>query len=117
TLAGFKLAGLYRGSYRHAGLAEAARALRAVGVGGLFGLAAIAVLGVPVSLAGLVLHLYLMLTLVAGARFAFRVLEYVYQPGRLAELGAVCRAEGARLVHFDVRWDVAEARPPAEATS
>ncbi len=199
TLAGFKLAGLYRGSYRHAGLAEAARALRAVGVGGLFGLAAIAVPGVPVSLTQLLLHLYLMLTLVAGARFAFRVLEYVYQrgqpegrralivgtdrvgrdalaemlsrpelglrpvgfveddvggrdrdfqgypvypdgprlhdlvrslgvtdlvvpgtalaPGRLAELGALCRAQGARLVHFDVRWDVAEARPPAEATS
>jgi len=199
TLAGFKLAGLYRGSYRHAGLAEAARALRAVGVGGLFGLAAIAVPGVPVSLTQLLLHLYLMLTLVAGARFAFRVLEYVYQrgqlegrralivgtdrvgrdalaeilsrpelglrpvgfvedhvggrdrdfqgypvypdgprlhdllrslgvtdlvvpgtalaPGRLAELGAVCRAQGARLVHFDVRWDVAEARQPVEATS
>ncbi len=85
TLAGFKLGGLYRGSYREAGLAETARAFRAVIVGGVLGAgAAFAVLGPALAPAVVVLFLYVLLTLVAGARFAFRILEYVYQRAQLA---------------------------------
>ncbi len=85
TLVGFKLAGLYRGSYREAGLAETARALRAVLVGGVLGVvAAFAARGVPLPLAALVLFLYFLLTLIAGARLSFRILEYVYQRARRA---------------------------------
>jgi FlaA1/EpsC-like NDP-sugar epimerase len=85
TLAGFKLGGLYRGSYREAGLAETARAFRAVIVGGVLGAgAAFAVLGPALAPAVVVLFLYVLLTLVAGARFSFRVLEYVYQRAHLA---------------------------------
>jgi UDP-N-acetylmuramyl pentapeptide phosphotransferase/UDP-N-acetylglucosamine-1-phosphate transferase len=85
TLAGFKLAGLYRGSYREAGLAETARALRAVVVGGVLGAgASFALLGGPLAPAALVLFLYFLLTLVVGARFSFRVLEHVYQRAQLA---------------------------------
>src|SRR5690349_11076126 len=85
TLAGFKLAGLYRGSYREAGLAETARALRAVVVGGVLGAgASFALLGGPLAPAALVLSLYFLLTLVVGARFSFRVLEHVYQRAQLA---------------------------------
>jgi UDP-GlcNAc:undecaprenyl-phosphate/decaprenyl-phosphate GlcNAc-1-phosphate transferase len=85
TLAGFKLAGLYRGSYREAGLAETARALRAVVVGGVLGAgASFALLGGPLAAAALVLFLYFLLTLVVGARFSFRVLEHVYQRAQLA---------------------------------
>jgi UDP-GlcNAc:undecaprenyl-phosphate/decaprenyl-phosphate GlcNAc-1-phosphate transferase len=85
TLAGFKLAGLYRGSYREAGLAETARALRAVVVGGVLGAgASFAVLGGPLAPAAVFLFLYFLLTLVVGARFSFRVLEHVYQRAQLA---------------------------------
>jgi UDP-GlcNAc:undecaprenyl-phosphate GlcNAc-1-phosphate transferase len=80
TLVGFKLGGLYLGSYREAGLAETARAFRAVIVGGVLGAgAAFAALGPSLVPAVVVLFLYFLLTLVAGARFSFRVLEYVYQ--------------------------------------
>lgn len=197
TLAGFKVAGLYRGSYRHAGLAETARSVRAVIVGGVLGAgAAVALLGRPLPAAVYVLFLYVLLSLVVGARFSFCVLEYVYQraqlggrrtlifgadragrraltemlsqpalglrpvgfldenPGadggdfqgypvrampqdglagilrgldisdlvvpagalpsaRLEAVGALCRAEGVRLVHFGVRWDAAAERGPA----
>ena len=84
TLVGFKLAGLYRGSYREAGLAETARACRAVIVGGVLGAGAAFALGAPPPPAALVLFLYLLLTLIAGARLSFRILEYVYQRGQLA---------------------------------
>jgi UDP-GlcNAc:undecaprenyl-phosphate GlcNAc-1-phosphate transferase len=85
TLAGFKLGGLYRGSYREAGLAETARAFRAVIVGGVLGAgAAFAALGPALAPAVPVLLLYFLLTLVTGARFSFRVLEYVYQRAQLA---------------------------------
>lgn len=85
TLAGFKLGGLYRGSYREAGLAETARAFRAVIVGGVLGAgAAFAVFGRTLAPAVVVLFLYVLLTLVTGARFSFRVLEYVYQRAQRA---------------------------------
>jgi len=85
TLVGLKVAGLYRGSYREAGLAETARAVRAVVVGGVLGVgAALAVLGGGLPAATCVLFVFFLLTLVGGARFSFRVLEYVYQRGQLA---------------------------------
>ena len=84
TLVGFKLAGLYRGSYREAGLAETARACRAVMVGGVLGAGAAFALGAPPPPAALVLFLYFLLTLIAGARLSFRILEHVYQRGQLA---------------------------------
>lgn len=83
TLLGFRLAGLYRGSYRHAGMAEAARAVRAVVVGGLLGAAVVqAAPGKGPSPAFWLIEAYVLLTLVVGARLSFRVLEYVYQRGQ-----------------------------------
>lgn len=85
TLVGFKLGDLYRGGYRDAGLAETARAFRAVILGGVLGAgAAFVVVGTSLTPAAVVLFVYLLLTLVAGARFSFRVLEYVYQRAQLA---------------------------------
>ncbi|HEX4601147.1 MAG TPA: hypothetical protein VH116_07130 [Gemmatimonadales bacterium] len=85
TLAGFRVAGLYRGGYRDAGLAETARAFRAIVVGGVLGTgAAFAALGAPLPAATCVLFVFFLLTLVGGARFSFRVLEYVYQRGQRA---------------------------------
>ena len=70
TLVGLKVAGLYRGSYREAGLAETARAVRAVVVGGVLGVgAALAVLGGALPAATCVLFIFFLLTLVGGARF------------------------------------------------
>jgi hypothetical protein len=108
TLAGFKLSGLYRGSYREAGLAETARAFRAVIVGGVLGAgAAFAVLGPAVAPAVLVLFLYFLLTLVVGARFSFRVLEYVYQraqrAGRRALIVGADRLGGQALAEMLAR--------------
>ena len=93
TLAGFRVAGLYRGSYRQASLAEAARALRAVVVGGIGGLAVtFAVFGRPTAAVTWVLCLYFLLTAVVGARLTFRVLEFIHgrsaPPRRAVIVGA-----------------------------
>src|SRR2546428_158850 len=77
-------AGRSRGSYREAGLAETARACRAVMVGGVLGAGAAFALGAQPPPAALVLFLYFLLTLIAGARLSFRILEYVYQRSQLA---------------------------------
>ena len=80
TLAGFRVAGLYRGSYRQASLAEAARALRAVVVGGVAGLVVLfAIFGKPMAAVTWLLSLYFLITTVVGARLTFKVLEFIYR--------------------------------------
>jgi UDP-GlcNAc:undecaprenyl-phosphate GlcNAc-1-phosphate transferase len=79
-VAGLWLARIYRGSYLHAGLAEAIRATRAVIVGLILAMVAWwIVVGGHWRVAGWLLFGYLTLTGVVGARLVFRLLEYVHQ--------------------------------------
>ncbi len=79
-VAGLWLARIYRGSYLHAGLAEAIRATRAVIVGLMLAMVAWwIVVGGHWRVAGWLLFGYLTLTGVVGARLVFRLLEYVHQ--------------------------------------
>ena len=85
TVAGFWLAGLYRGSYLHAGVAELLRMGRAVVAGVLAG-------GIVAALlfrdawpaAAWMLDFYLVLSAVVLARLLFRLLDYVHQRARRA---------------------------------
>ncbi len=83
---GLWAAGLYRGSYRHAGPAEVARAVRATVVGALIGLlTATAWTSAARQPALWVLDIYFLLTFIVGARLSFRILEYVWQRGRTGQ--------------------------------
>ena len=84
-LLGFWLAGLYRVSYRHAGIAEALRATRAVFLGVALAIGALVVLFPNyVTVALWLLHLFLVFTAVVGARVSFRVLDHMHQKGHEA---------------------------------
>jgi hypothetical protein len=85
TLAVFSLSGMYRGDYRHPGLTDVLRLVRAVAV------ATVAVwagrwafdLAARKDLPTMVLNFYLLGTLAIGARLSFRVVEnfYLAEPG------------------------------------
>ncbi len=83
TVFGFWLAGLYRGSYLHAGLAEVLRASRAVVVGLVLG-AGVTLLGFRSAwpFAGWVLYFYFLLTAVVTGRLLFRLLDHAHQRAR-----------------------------------
>ncbi len=83
SVAGFATAGLYRVAYRHAGVSELLVLTRAV----LFGVvmasgARLLVFGSVGGGAPWVLYFYIVLSLVAGSRFSFRVLDHMYQRGQ-----------------------------------
>ena len=83
TMVGFRVAGLYRGSYRHASLAEVARGVRAIAVGALVGMTLVQVIpNTQEPPAFWIINTYLLLTLVLGARLSFRILEYGYHRGQ-----------------------------------
>lgn len=83
-LGAFYLSGLYRGSYRHAGVGEALRVIRSVALG-----AAAAAIGLVLvygpawaGLAVFVMNGLLLLIFVLGSRVSFRVLDYLHGRGR-----------------------------------
>lgn len=83
-LAAFYLSGLYRGAYRHAGVGEALRVIRSVGLGASaagVGLALVYGLG-RAGLTVFVMNGLLLLMLVLGSRVSFRVLDYLHGRGR-----------------------------------
>ncbi len=83
ALVGFRLAGLYRAAYRHAGLSEMLRASRSVVLGLVLAALALTVFSSrPPPPAVWLLHLFLALTGVIGARVSFRILDHMYQLGR-----------------------------------
>jgi UDP-GlcNAc:undecaprenyl-phosphate GlcNAc-1-phosphate transferase len=85
ALFGFWLGGLYRTSFRHAGISEALGAMRAVALGLVLAAGSITVLtGSAPSLSKWLLHLFLVLAAVVGARLSFRVLDQLYMQGRRA---------------------------------
>ncbi len=83
ALFAFWLAGLYRLTYRHAGISEMLRASRAVVLGVVLGAGALIVaFGYDLQLATwLLLLLFLVSSIVVG-RLSFRILDHIHQRGR-----------------------------------
>ena len=82
-LACFMAAGLYRLSYRHAGIADLltmGKALALAGIGGWAALLATRHAQPPASL--LVLDAYLLATLLIGSRLSFRMLDHLFTASR-----------------------------------
>jgi UDP-GlcNAc:undecaprenyl-phosphate GlcNAc-1-phosphate transferase len=83
SVAGFAAAGLYRVSYRHAGVSELLVVTRAVLFGAVMaGGARFLIFGSVGGGAPWVLYFYIVLSLVAGSRFSFRLLDHMYQRGQ-----------------------------------
>lgn len=83
TLLGLYLGGLYRGAYRHAGLSEILRVGRAVLFGIVLGAGAqVLIFRIPLHPAVWVIHFYVTLSLILGARLSFRLLDHIYQRAR-----------------------------------
>jgi UDP-GlcNAc:undecaprenyl-phosphate GlcNAc-1-phosphate transferase len=94
-LLGFGLAGLYRGAYRYAGLAEGLRIGRAVLFGVVLSAAVqLLVVGRELVPAAWLLHLFVSLTALAGARLSFRLLDHFHQRGRLTGRPALILGTG-----------------------
>jgi UDP-N-acetylmuramyl pentapeptide phosphotransferase/UDP-N-acetylglucosamine-1-phosphate transferase len=80
TLAGLWVAGIYRAAYLHAGLAEAVRATRAALLGAVLAWLAWRLLfPQPWPIAGWLLYVYVLLTLVVGGRMLSRLLLYAHE--------------------------------------
>lgn len=80
TLLGLRAGGIYRASYLHAGLAEALTAGRAVLAGSaLAWIAWRLAFGAPWPVAGWLLYLYALLTLVVGGRMLSRLLLHAHE--------------------------------------
>lgn len=85
ALFGFWVAGLYRGAYRHAGIAEALRAGQSAVLGVVLSAGVlVAVFAHPLQLSVWLLALFFVLGAVVGGRLSFRVLDYLHQRGQSA---------------------------------